>query len=336
MRLYFEYNIGIIYFVVGILWIYLSDSFFGYIITDTYMLTKLSILKGVIYVCVTSLLLFFLLRSHMSKIRKAKLEAYEKSQEIEKQNKAYQTINKDLLAAKQKAEESDRLKTAFLRNLSHEIRTPMNAIIGFSSLLIDENNNPEITKEYAEIIVKRSDVLLEIIDDITEIARIESGDKIVNKENVNAEYLCNEVALIFDKYKNKYNNYMVSCEFKKNSRFAEQIIYTDKAMILQVFKYLIDNACKFTDQGKIEIGCKQQDNAMLFFVSDTGIGIPSEYKDIIFKRFQQIEHDNSRLNTGTGLGLPIAKGLVELLGGSIWFESQPGEGTVFFFTINQK
>jgi signal transduction histidine kinase len=333
MHIHFEYKIGLIYLILGGLWIYLSDSFFGTLITDTEILTQFNIIKGSLYVFVTSFLLVLLLRKHMNRIRKAEQENQEKKEEIEKQNKAYQKINKELLAAKQKAEESDRLKTAFLRNMSHEIRTPMNAIIGFSSLLSEENNNPEVIKDYAEIITKRSDDLLEIIDNITEIARIESGDKIVNKENIQARYLCNEVAQIFEEYKQKYNNYKVICEFQNKSYIEDKVIYTDKVMILQVFRYLIDNACKYTDVGKIEIGCKQHEGKSLFFVSDTGIGIPHEFKDVVFKRFQQIEHDDARLNSGTGLGLSIAKGLVALLGGELWFESQPGVGSVFYFTV---
>ncbi|MFW5851647.1 MAG: sensor histidine kinase [Bacteroidota bacterium] len=269
----------------------------------------------------------------MNKIREAEQENQKKNEEIEKQNKAYQKINKELLAAKQKAEESDRLKTAFLRNMSHEIRTPMNAIIGFSSLLYEENNNTEVIKNYAEIITKRSDDLLEIIDNITEIARIESGDKIVNKENIPARCLCDEVAQIFEEYKQKYNNYKVSCEFQNKTSIEDKLIYTDKVMILQIFRYLIDNACKYTDAGKIEIGCKQHEGKTLFFVSDTGIGIPHEFKEDVFKRFQQIEHDDVRLNSGTGLGLSIAKEFVALLEGELWFESQPGVGSVFYFTV---
>ncbi|MDA3883394.1 MAG: HAMP domain-containing sensor histidine kinase [Bacteroidales bacterium] len=333
MRIHFEHKIGLIYLIVGSLWIYLSDSFFGNLITDTEILTQFNIIKGGLFVFVTSFLLVLLLRKHMNKIRKAEQENHEKNEEIEKQNKAYQRINKELVSAKQKAEESDRLKTAFLRNMSHEIRTPMNAIIGFSSLLSEENNNPEVIKGYAEIITKRSDDLLEIIDNITEIARIESGDKIVNKENIQASYLCNEVAQIFEEYKQKYNNYKVSCEFQNKAYIEDKVIYTDKVMILQIFRYLIDNACKYTDAGKIEIGCKQHEGKSLFFVSDTGIGIPHEFKDVIFNRFQQIEHDDAHLNSGTGLGLSIAKGLVDLLGGEMWFESQPDIGSVFYFTV---
>ncbi|MFO7868062.1 MAG: HAMP domain-containing sensor histidine kinase [Bacteroidales bacterium] len=331
----FEYKIGLIYLVLGLAWIYFSDTFFGKIIVDNEALIRFNIFKGAVYVFVTSFLLFFLVRSHMKKVRDAEQLTKERNEEIRRQNLAYQKMNIELEAAKDKAEESDMLKTSFLRNMSHEIRTPMNAIIGFSSLLTEQYNQPYEVKQYAGIISQRGNDLLEIIDNITEIARIESGDKIIKKDNIPAKDICHEISQIFDEYRDKYKKHSISCVFNASINFDDVFIITDKSVLVQIFRYLIDNACKFTEAGKIEVGCKQQDGNILFYVSDTGIGIPSRYKDLVFRRFQQVEDDNFRLSSGTGLGLPIAKALVEMLGGTIWFESESGEGTVFYFTVNE-
>ncbi|MBN1184535.1 MAG: PAS domain S-box protein [Bacteroidales bacterium] len=235
----------------------------------------------------------------------------------------------EITIAKEKAEESDRLKTAFLQNMSHEIRTPMNAIMGFSDLITRNVDDKEQIKRYAYIINQRSSDLLIIINDILDIAKIEAGQMKVKKELV-------DVYSIFDDLKMTFN---LSPLRKQHIEFTykeqEDIItvYTDKGKLKQILLNLINNAFKYTEKGKIEFGCKIEDHTIIFFVSDTGIGIPSDEKDKIFDRFYQITQSSSGYSTGTGLGLSIVKGLIKILGGSVWVESEEHKGSTFFFSL---
>ena len=263
-----------------------------------------------------------------------------KNKEIAAQNEEYLQLNEELLKAneelikaKEKAEESDRLKTSFLQNMSHEIRTPMNAIMGFSSLLADQYNNKPKLEQYSEIISRRCSDLLDIINDILDIAKIESGQLTVNNEEYDLNLLFIELLSFF-----KENQYWIG---KQNLTFNlypllnkdANLIVTDSVKLKQIFINLIGNAFKFTECGKIEGACKVENNMLIFNISDTGIGIPSDKKDFIFERFSQIYQSKDKLYGGTGLGLSIVKGLVSLLGGDIWLESELGKGTTFYFSI---
>jgi PAS domain S-box-containing protein len=239
----------------------------------------------------------------------------------------------DLIAAKDKAEESDKLKTAFLHNVSHEIRTPMNAIIGFSTLL----NDPELTDEdqhqYSEIIYQSSRQLLSIINDIVDIANVESGQAKINLSTFNlnsALKSLNEQLSITGKENN------VSMNLKTFFSDEDSTIVTDNTKLIQILSNLINNAIKFTKNGQIDFGYDLKENFLEFSVKDTGIGIPAEYHSKIFDRFYQVDSTVSRQFSGTGLGLSICKGYVELLGGTIIVESEPGKGTLFNFTIPYK
>jgi PAS domain S-box-containing protein len=236
----------------------------------------------------------------------------------------------ELIKAKEKAEESDRLKTAFLHNISHEIRTPMNAIVGFSALL----GEPELTErsrdEYIEVIMKSSDHLLSIITDIVDISNIEANliKTIKNEISVNSilNSLCNQfIPTAMEK------NILMSCENGLSD--SESIVLTDSTKLTQILSNLISNALKFTGEGYIKLSYKVLGEFIEFCVSDTGIGIPGEYHEKIFDRFYQIQSSDSRLYEGTGLGLAITQAYVELMGGKVWLDSEPGKGTSFFFTI---
>jgi PAS domain S-box-containing protein len=236
----------------------------------------------------------------------------------------------DLIAAKEKAEESDRLKTAFLHNVSHEIRTPMNAIIGFSSLL----NEPDISEaehhQYIDIIFQSGSQLLSIINDIVDIANVESGQAKINliKVNLNStlKSLNEQFSII-----GKQNN--VSIILKTALADEDSTIVTDSTKLVQILSNLINNAIKFTKDGKIDFGYFLKDKFLEFYVKDTGIGIPAEYHSRIFDRFYQVDSAVSRQYSGTGLGLSICKGYVELMGGTISVKSEVGKGTLFIFTI---
>jgi len=239
-------------------------------------------------------------------------------------------IEEELIGAKEKAEESDKLKTAFLHNISHEIRTPMNAIVGFSALLGEPDIDNKTRKSYIDLIMESSNHLLSIINDIVDISNIEAN--LINTSrnaidlNQTLKSLCNQFMP-----KSVAMNIEFSCEPGLGN--SEALIITDSTKISQVLSNLINNAFKFTERGGIKIGYTLSGDFLEFFISDTGIGILPGYHDKIFDRFFQVQSSVSRLYEGTGLGLSISKAYVEHLGGKIWFKSEPGTGSTFYFTI---
>jgi signal transduction histidine kinase len=240
----------------------------------------------------------------------------------------------ELIEAKEHAEESDRLKTAFLQNMSHEIRTPMNAIMGFSELLYENAEDKPTLKMYTDIISQRSNDLLEIINDILDIAKIEAGQLPINIEEFNLKELFDDLNSLFTEHQKRIGKQNI--EFNL-SNCPDIIIHTDKGKLKQIFINLISNAFKFTEAGTIEGGCNlSKNNKLQFYVSDTGIGIPTDKQKQIFERFEKL-HQSSKMNVGgTGLGLSIVQGLVGLLGGEIKLKSELGKGSTFTFTISYK
>lgn len=240
----------------------------------------------------------------------------------------------ELIAAKERAEESDKLKTAFLQNISHEIRTPMNAIVGFAELLETDHDEDEKINYYTSVIKQRSYDLLDIINELLDIARIESGQLKAESKPVNLSHLLNDLSDTFVSYSKRMEK--IDLEFKKvdiPSDISSNII-TDEGKLRQIFSNLIHNAIKFTHSGFIEYGFHELNNGSIVFrVSDTGIGIPEEMQDRIFERFQKSSFDSGVIYDGLGLGLTIVKGLIDLLGGKIWLTSNIGKGTTFYFSI---
>jgi PAS domain S-box-containing protein len=236
----------------------------------------------------------------------------------------------ELVAAKERAEESDRLKTAFLHNVSHEIRTPMNAIIGFSTLLTEPDLSQEDLHQYIDIIFQSGSQLLSIINDIVDIANVESGQA---KVNITAINLNSMMKRLYEQFSiiAKTNN--VSINLKATLPDEGSDILTDNTKLIQILSNLINNAVKFTKSGRIDYGYAVKDKFLEFFVKDTGIGISPENHSRIFDRFFQVDSAVSRQYGGTGLGLSICKGYVQLLGGTIKVDSEPGKGTLFIFTI---
>jgi PAS domain S-box-containing protein len=242
---------------------------------------------------------------------------------------------KELIAAKEKAEESNQLKTAFLQNMSHEIRTPMNAIMGFTDLLPDHLDNKEKLLSFSQIIHQRCSDLLTIINDILDLAKIESGQQNIKIENCRLRDLLMELHVFFAGQQTRFKKTHISLELVLPPELSNRHIATDTVKLKQIFTNLLNNAFKFTDTGQIKFGCKDAGkNKLVFFVTDTGIGIPIEWQQKVFERFTQHEPLKDRLFGGTGLGLPIVKGLISLLGGEIWLTSEPGKGSTFYFTIN--
>lgn len=241
-------------------------------------------------------------------------------------------VQKDLKQAKRKAEEANRMKTAFLSNMSHEIRTPMNAILGFSSLLEEENLPKDKRTEYLNIINTNGKNLLNLISDILDMAKIESGYlKIVERPCSLMEIMDNLEAIIQEEL-NRIKKKEVSVIRK--TPYDPGIIMTDSFRLHQVLVNLLSNAIKFTDKGKIEFGFSIENNEwILFYVNDTGRGIPPERLEKIFERFERADAHSASNIEGTGLGLAISKQLTELLGGKIWVESTPDKGSAFYFSI---
>ncbi len=236
----------------------------------------------------------------------------------------------ELQYQKERAEESDRLKSAFLANMSHEIRTPMNGILGFAELLKNPDLKSDQKEKYVSIIEKSGHRMLNLINSIMDISKIESGQI----EVFNTEFDINE------ELKTLYEIYLVRVEDQKKEIYLQletpkenQVIHTDQQLFQSVITNLLDNALKFTHKGQIVFGYTLEDHSLKFFVRDSGEGIPEEKTPLLFERFYQIDMRLNRSYEGAGLGLSIAKGFVDLLGGRIWVESELGSGSAFYFTI---
>ena len=240
----------------------------------------------------------------------------------------------NLIKAKEKAEESNMLKTAFLSNLSHEIRTPLNHILGFLELLLVDDNSFEERKEYSTIVRDSSDVLLKRIDDIIDISKTETGQMDIRKEKVNVIELLVDVYEDCKNFELKYNREDVDLLLNKQHDYTDVVILTDPVKLRQIIFNFVDNAFIFTTKGKIEIGFTIKDkNGVCFYVKDTGIGIDIKHHESIFEHFRQVDNSSTRKVGGSGLGLAISRGLAQLLNGNISMQSKPGIGSVFNLSL---
>jgi PAS domain S-box-containing protein len=239
-------------------------------------------------------------------------------------------IFNELLIAKVKAEESDRLKTTFLHNISHEIRTPMNAIIGFSDFLRDPGLSAEKRNLYINIISQSSNQLLAIITDILNTASLESGNEKIIQSTINLNSI---FRLLYDQFSQKCTFKNLILNYKTGLPDNKSQIICDELKLTTILTNLINNAIKFTEKGTIEFGYSLKNGELEFYVEDTGIGIPKNMQTLIFDRFTQVETQNIVKTGGSGLGLSIAKEYVALMGGSISLVSEPEMGSVFSFTL---
>ncbi|MEI6823581.1 MAG: PAS domain S-box protein [Bacteroidota bacterium] len=236
----------------------------------------------------------------------------------------------ELINAKEKAEESDRLKSAFLANMSHEIRTPMNGIMGFAELLKEPHLNDEEQKEYVNVIQKSGVRMLNIINDIISISKIEAGlmEVSISETNFNEQ-----LDYIFTFFKPEVDIKKIKLSYSKGLTNKEAIINTDREKVYSILTNLVKNAIKYTDKGYINFGYTLKNNFIEFYIKDSGIGIPFNRQIAIFERFIQADIEDKRALQGAGLGLAITKAYVEMLGGEIWLVSEEGKGSQFYFTL---
>ena len=236
----------------------------------------------------------------------------------------------ELIAAKEKAEESDRLKTSFLANMSHEIRTPMNGILGFTELLKEPNLSGNEQKFYIQVIEESGTRMLNLMNNLIDISRIESGEIKVFFTSYDIKY---KLEHIFDFFVREAKLKGLQLKLINDFHNNDPLIKTDAQKLDTIVINLVKNAIKFTKEGCVEFGCEWKEDHYLFYVRDTGVGIDSLYHEIIFDRFRQASESLSRPYEGAGLGLSISKAYAEILGGKIWVESVVGQGSVFYFTL---
>lgn len=257
--------------------------------------------------------------------------AYIANEMIEERKRVYE----QLISEQDRAREADRLKTAFLANMSHEIRTPMNAILGFSELLGDEEIDPEVHRDFVKLIRQNGEMLLTLINDIIDIAKIESGQLTIMKDRFKLDSLLNELQSHFNGILERQNNSRLKFKLV-NLAPADFECYTDEFRLKQVLYNLIGNAIKFTPSGFVRVEVRLKAERVCFKVIDSGIGISDEDIETIFERFIQAHDHLQKKYGGTGLGLAISKNIVELLGGKIWVNSVEGKGSEFEFYITSE
>ncbi len=301
-KLSFELRITVFYLLLGGLWIAFSDTFFHTIIDDEDVLVVVQMVKGWIYVLVTGVLFYIILRRHIMKLRQAE----------------------------QKAIESDRLKSAFLANISHEVRTPMNGILGFLDMLKDPDLSTETKRDYIELLERSGYRLITVMTDILDISAIQS-------ETVNPEKRTTDIIQIFEEsadfYKSDLETKGLKLNFIKPYGDSPLLIETDEKLLKKIICKLLGNSIKFSDKGEIDLGYEINAGLLTIYVRDNGIGIQKEKLEAIFNKFEQADTRLSSPYQGAGLGLSIAKAYVHILGGDIWAESEPGRGSSFYVSF---
>jgi signal transduction histidine kinase len=304
-------KISFIYVTLGALWILFSDKMLHSIVSDPIKRFEIEVYKGWFFVAVTGIMLFFLIKAEMKKRN---------------------LILQELRTAKLKAEESDKLKTAFLANVSHYLRTPMNSILGFVDLLQNRNLDPKKQEVFLSIINEQSNHLLLFINNIIEISKLQGGQTIVNITEFSLNELMRKMQLRYQAeldYMKKIDQIQLKGVYERN----DTLLKNDAEKLEYILTNLITNAIKFTKKGEIQFGYRTHSNDTEFFVIDTGSGIPAEKQELITKTFMLSDPEINKENIGVGLGLAITNGLVKLLNGRLWLVKSDSSGSEFRFVI---
>ncbi len=302
IKLKFEYRITLAYLLLGGAWILLSDSFVNSFDMNSHLQSQIQTYKGWFYVIITAVIFFIFIKRHLKKLRKAEQDALD----------------------------SDRLKSAFLANISHEIRTPMNGIIGFAEILRNSQLTGKQQREYLKVIESSSERLLSLINDLMLLSRIDAGQIGLENSDVNINWVLESVS---DYSMSDAEKKGLGISVFKSLPDSDSVIDADEGKLRAVIQHLVNNAIKYSIRGTIELGYTRKEQVVEFYVKDQGIGIPTMQQKIIFDRFVQADSRLSNAYQGAGIGLSIAKSLIEMMGGKIWVESQEGAGSKFYFTI---
>lgn len=302
----FEYGMILVYLLIGSGWIFFSDELTELLAPNPETAAHFQTYKGLFYVFVTALLFYGFLSKHLQKLRKAE----------------------------EKALESDRLKSGFLANVSHEIRTPMNGVMGFAELLKDESLSREQQLEYISVIEKSGERMLDLINDIVNISMIDTGQIKLHLSNVETAELLTSLTALFEPAAREKGVSLKFSQCSENETVSNLLL--DREKVICVLSILLKNALKYTTKGSIEVSCRKEADIVRFTVKDTGIGIPENQLEAIFKKFVQVNMSYTKTYDGAGLGLAIARSFVEIMGGKIWAESYQGSGSIFNFTVPYK
>ena len=295
------------------------------------LMLNFSVLTWVLLMCILIIILL------TSLIIRQSLQKNRIISELLQKNLELEFAKEELERTKEKAQESDRLKSSFLCNMSHEIRTPLNAIMGFCNLVADPGVNDIEKTQFTSIINQNIDSLLALINDIFDIAQAESGSMETENQACNINELLSSIQTYFNFEKGSVGKDNLQVKLVKANKNSEFLILTDKYKLRRTISNLVENALKYSEEGSIEIGYIYADNGMIeFFVKDEGIGFEQDKADVIFKSFRQVDDSSTRKYGGLGLGLTVAKKFTELMGGELWAESEPGKGSIFHFTIPYK
>jgi signal transduction histidine kinase len=310
-RIPFQYRITFLYILFGALWILYSDRFVVYFTNDPHRIQQLSTYKGWGFILVTGGMLFYLIR-----------------REIQRRNQ----VIVELRAAKEKADESDRLKTTFLSNLSHYIRTPMNSILGFIELIEDKDTSPENHHLFLSYINESSQNLLQTLSSIIELSKIQEGVVSITQRPLNLNQMIDRVAgMARVGLSEKKKEVTVATRLGLST--GDDIISTDPDKVFLIISNLVTNAVRFTGEGEIEIGYLVADGNVRFWVKDTGHGIPADKQISLFDNFLQHSEYTRKSGEGSGLGLALSAGLAKVIGGELWLESSGEEGSTMCLRI---
>jgi PAS domain S-box-containing protein len=274
------------------------------------------------------------IEAHNNKLAEEKSLRY--SMELEKKNDEMRKMMSRLAEARKKAEESEKLKSIFLANMSHEIRTPMNAILGFAELLENPKTQEKKRQQFSSLIRERAQDLWVIINNVLDYSILEAGQVSLIEVEGNVDELIERLICGLRLEATYLINKNIILKNKNELQGSDNLIVADFVRLYQVLSNILSNALKFTNHGMVEVGCKQSGDFLLFYVSDTGMGIQKDKASLIFESFRQADETIHQKHGGSGLGLAISKGIVEMWGGQIWVESEFNRGSTFYFTLPNK